>query len=436
MSHCKGRQSKIAITRLAAVVIIVAILAIVAAVGVAEYGMHGMGRGPASTTLTTSSSVTSSASSSVQSSVQTSVASSVTSSVTSSHVSSTFTTGILSVLISDPPHVPSNVSALYITYPSMFVHIQGVQGQDGWIQVSSSGSIQLLGAVNIGQTVASANVPAGTYDMIRFEVSSAIVTYDSHNYTAIVQDGNLTIHFTGPLTANPSQASALVVDMQPFVYNFGNSSNPSFVLKMGAISFPAPSGSVSSQMQNVGNRFQFQAGNTWFWQYRNNNYPNVNISNIRLTGSSLSATISDQGSQDVTINAITVTPLQQTASGGNGHGSGSGNGNGYGNGNSVNASTPDGLSGSAVFLVLPGGSLSPISRTQTGTPLNISSQIWGGQGYALRMGASVSLSYSGTIQLGLKMSSNTQPGNIVPGQQYLVSIVGDDSCANYVVTAS
>lgn len=106
---------------------------------------------------------------------------------------------------------------------------------------------------------------------------------------------------------------------------------------------------------------------------------------------------------------------------------------GYG----ANASTPNVLSGSAVFIILPNGTLNQLSRTQYNvTPLDITSLIWSRPGYSITRDLSVSLSYGGTIELSLRMSPNVQAGAIVAGQQYLVSILGDGVCANLEVTAS
>ena len=436
MSHYDNKRTpSFGISSLVAVGIVVIII-VAAGVGVYLYGFgHGSSTG---TGTSTSSSIQSSVQSSNESSIHTSTtSSSIQSSVQSSASSSTGTgshSGLLSILVSDPPHLPSNVSAVYISYPYMFVHTAGLPDGDGWVQVSSSGSIQLLGAVDLGQTVASASIPAGVYNMIRFNVSSAVVTYNGQNYTALVQNGNLTIHFISSLNVDPSQPSALVVDVQPFVYNFGTLSSPSFVLKPTALSFVVPVGSVTSQMQQIGNSYQFYANNTWFWRYRNAYYPNVNITGATLSSISLTVTIANPSNQTTTINAITVTAL---GTGSGGYGKGPGQGPGYGTGYGVNASTPNSLSTAAVFLILPNGTLTQLSRTQySGLPLNISSLIWGGSGFSISTGSSGTFSYNGSILLSLRMPMNAQPGEIVLGQQYLVTVVADGACANFVVTAS
>ena len=405
----KESRKKFGISNVAALVIVVIILA---AAGIAVYGVYG-GGGNATTTGTGTGSSNTNTSSGTGTGIGTANTTS-TKTITQR--------GLLSVLISDPPHLPEGVSALFITYPSMYVHVAGLPDGEGWTQVSSTGSIQLLGAVNIGQTVATASIPADEYNMIRFNVSFAVVTYNNQNYTAVVQNGNLTVHFIQALMIDPAQPRALIVDISPFVFNFGTSSNPSFVVKPSAISFCAPAGFATPQMQHIGNMFQFQASHTWFWQYRHSYNPDINMTSATLSNTSLSVSITNPSNQGVSINAITITSLQGTP---------------VMHGFMSNITMPGSLSGSAVFLVLSNGTLNQLTRPEYGDgPLDLSSMIWSNEGYSFASSASVSFSYIGTIQLSLRMPMNVQPGEIVSGQQYLISIVGDNACANYVVTAS
>ena len=59
-------------------------------------------------------------------------------------------------------------------------------------------------------------------------------------------------------------------------------------------------------------------------------------------------------------------------------------------------------------------------------------------GYNLTVGASGTLGYKGTITLGFNLAivQPLQTGqSIVPGQQYLVSVIGDEALASQVVVA-
>ena len=396
-----------------AAVILIAII-IVAAIG--AYGLSLMG---AATTVTKTSTSTVTTTVSGQPGVTVTTTKTVTSTVTTSGTA----TGVVSILVTDPPQVPNGVTSVHISYANMYLHIAGLPDGEGWISVSSSGSIELLGAVDVGQTVASTNIPAETYNQIRFNVTSAQVTFNGQNYSAIVQNGNLTIHLIGSLTIDPSQPSALIVDVQPFVFNFGSTNDPQFILKPSAFSFLVPPTSVTPQMQQLGYRYQIQSSYTWFWQNRQGYLPALNFTSASLSNVSLSAVVKNISNQTVMLRAIIVTPIQNTS---------------HGQPSPVNSTTgPSGYSGSAVFLVLQNGTLRQLTQQEYGTgPLNLATAIWGGVGYNLSASLSASLSYGGLIQLGLRLPPGTQVGVVTTGQQYVMTVVGDGATASVVVTAS
>lgn len=306
----KGTRKRLGMSNAVAITIVAIIIA-PAAIG--GYGVLGLGRGGGTGTSTGTGAA--SGTRTTTSTCTNDCTSTGTGIGTANTTQTASQIGLLSILISDPPHLPDNITAVFITYTNMFVHIADLPYGEGWVQVSSSGAIQLLVTVDLAQTVAIASVAAGVYNMIRFNVSSAVVTYNHQNYTALVQNGNLTINFIGSLTIDPSQPSALIVDVQPFVYNFGTLTNPFFVLKPTALSFIVPPSSVTPQMEHMGNMYQFYANNTWIWRYRNAYYPNINIASASLSGSSLEVTIANTSNQTVTINAITITAFQSTSGG-------------------------------------------------------------------------------------------------------------------------
>ena len=85
--------------------------------------------------------------------------------------------GTLAVLLTDPPTVPNGVTAVYATYSDVQVHVNGAGNLSGWYDLHSSGQINLMSVINIGQTIASTSVPTGNYDALRFNVTAAMVTY-------------------------------------------------------------------------------------------------------------------------------------------------------------------------------------------------------------------------------------------------------------------
>ena len=94
--------------------------------------------------------------------------------------------------------------------------------------------------------------------------------------------------------------------------------------------------------------------------------------------------------------------------------------------------------GSAVFAVLPNGTLVPL---QVAIPLtanvqsSVSADVFRTAGLNLSSGASAALSYSGPINLGF-LGPSVGKGSIVPHQQYLVTVIGTQAVASIVVVAT
>src|SRR5487761_177604 len=132
--------------------------------------------------------------------------------------SSTSGSGTMQLSMIDPPNVPGNVVAVYVNYSSIQVHEANAGNQSGWHNVTSSGTIDLMKIVSSSQVLGSANLPSGTYNIVRFNISSAVVTVNStsgtlQNFTASVPSG---INVKGGAT------SALLVDISPRVTYGGN----------------------------------------------------------------------------------------------------------------------------------------------------------------------------------------------------------------------
>jgi hypothetical protein len=105
------------------------------------------------------------------------------------------------------------------------------------------------------------------------------------------------------------------------------------------------------------------------------------------------------------------------------------------------ASVPSDMTGSAVFVILPNGTLvqfvprlhmaSPYVRTEN------QSSIVGfllTSGYNLTAGGTATFSYSGAITLGFGILTQAQP--VSQGNSYWITVIGDEAIASIEVTAS
>ena len=142
--------------------------------------------------------------------------------------SGSFGSGTLQLSMIDPPNAPGNVTGVYINYTSIKVHVANAGNQSGWYNVTSSGSIDLMKIVNSSKVLGSAKLPNGTYNIVRFNITSAVVTVQNsstgadQNFTANVPSGMVQSVITGGVNVRANTTSALLVNITPKVTYGGN----------------------------------------------------------------------------------------------------------------------------------------------------------------------------------------------------------------------
>jgi len=336
-------------------------------------------------------------------------------------------TGSLSILLTDPPVIPTGVTDVYVSYSDIMVHVSNAGNQTGWYPVNSQGTIELLGSVNVSQTLASVSVASGDYNLVRFNLTSAKVTYNGVNYTAFVPSAELTVRIVGGVEVNSSKPSAAIIDLQTTVVNIGSHSDPEFMIRPVVRAYPVPSGQVTTGMEQQGFR-QGLNGLAW-WRLLSERYTaNLQITTASLTAGSLSLTVKNTGNLSTILGLVTVSPLTVFLGGGNGR---------------LDRHLPDSLLGSANFVILSNGSLVPLrdilaqvisARGGGESAKSVYESILGTAGYNLTKGSSATFTYTGQI-FTAAIFKGSEPGSIVSGQQYTITILGTQAVASTVVTA-
>jgi uncharacterized protein DUF4382 len=314
--------------------------------------------------------------------------------------------GVLSVLLTDPPAVPNGVTAVYVTYSGIQVHAIG-PNDSGWVSFPGQGTIDTLKLVNLSQTISSGSLPSLTYNMVRFEITKVTVTYLGANYSAAIASGKLVVPIVGGVKVSSSNPAAALVDIQPTVLNLGNQSNPSFTIATGARALQVPSDEVSDSMRDVGNRFSLQ-GHMWFQDFSRHNSANLTLSGLTLSASSFSFSAANTGSDAVTLRMVILTPAGQNQNGDSGMGM---------------FSSP--MGNSAIFVVQSDGSLKLVS----GSP-EMEMPMLAASTYTIAGGASHSFTFTGTITTILGKHA------ISSGTEYNVILFGSGILATQTVTAS
>jgi Domain of unknown function (DUF4382) len=328
--------------------------------------------------------------------------------------------GSLSVLLTDPPNVPAGVTAVYVNYANLQAHVSDAGNSSGWTTIQSAGSIELLSTVNVSQTLSSANISSGTYNFLRFNITSAMVTYNGQNYTAFVPSAELKVPIVGGVKVNDSSASAAIIDISPTVLNIGSQSNVEFIIRPVAVAYPVPSSGVTTQVREHGYRMSL-GGLSWWAQIEQRYTANLTISSASLTSTSLNVSVTNTGGGNTSLRLVTVSPLVSGFMAGEMH-----------------DRVPTGIGSSAVFVVLSNGSLVQIQgfmhamEPDTGS---VYGALFNATGFLLAPGDSATFSYNGTITFGfLGLFLGQSSGGPVSGQQYLVTVIGDQSLASFVVT--
>jgi hypothetical protein len=150
--------------------------------------------------------------------------------------------GLLYVSMIDPPDAPKNVTHVYIDYSSIQVHdIVFASNKTGWYNVTAKGTIDLMSVVNESKILGGANLPAGTFNIVRFNITSAIVTVSSSsginkNFTAMVPNGRVQVTIVGGITVKTGQVANLLIDISPKVVQIGQGR---FMLVPAATARPA-----------------------------------------------------------------------------------------------------------------------------------------------------------------------------------------------------
>jgi hypothetical protein len=313
--------------------------------------------------------------------------------------------GTLAVLLTDPPTVPNGTTHVYITYSNLAVHVSGESNDTGWHLLNSQGQVDLMGIINVTQTIASVNITSGVFDAMEFNISSATVTFNGANYTAdlVYQRHYLYVPITGGITILNGQTSAAVLDLTPTILLLGTPASPTFAFIPDARAYTIPAQSIPTPALKVGETEHVE-NTRWFQTLVHSS--KFQITAVALTPSSLSVSVTNTGNSSLVFRLVGV--ISSVSLGG-------------GNRPSTMMGT---ASMSDIFVVQNNASLVPISSTSRG---QISDMISDG-GYLLPAHASVTFTYSGNILINrLQIGASSQA--VIPGNRYVVTVTASSFMA-------
>ncbi len=160
--------------------------------------------------------------------------------------------GSLTIQLTDPPIVPTGTTALLVTYDGVELHQSGATNVSGFSKFPASGTVNLMNLTNFTQTVAVVEAQANqSFDMVRFDISSARIVVDNTTYNVTVPGGSVLAKMNANL--NSSAHSGVLVDLTPTVVQIYSNTNQSFFIMVpSAKAIVIGKGSVSLAGGRVG----------------------------------------------------------------------------------------------------------------------------------------------------------------------------------------
>jgi len=131
--------------------------------------------------------------------------------------------GVLEVKVTDPPSEWGEVAQIYLNFSSVEIHRAQQDNESGWTRVIDKSTwINLTRTLDFNQTIGLKNLQAGNYNLIRFEISEAVVTVAGANHTSLVPSGMITVSITqGGIRINTGQTAAVLIELNVKVEDSG-----------------------------------------------------------------------------------------------------------------------------------------------------------------------------------------------------------------------
>jgi DNA-binding transcriptional ArsR family regulator len=121
----------------------------------------------------------------------------------------------LSILLTDPPHVPLGTQSLNITYSSLEVRAS-TANSSSWIPVNANGTLDLMSLVNLSTLMASVPIPVNTIiDMAAFNITKATIEINNESYPVDVPENRIIANVS--MSGRFNGSSGLLFDLSPTI---------------------------------------------------------------------------------------------------------------------------------------------------------------------------------------------------------------------------
>lgn len=126
-------------------------------------------------------------------------------------------TGVVRLLITDPPDYSDNVTSITITFSQIALNRVDSEGNEGWvILTNASTTIDLMKIIDVNASLGNFEVPVGNYTQIRFMASNATAVINNETVQLTIPSGSQTglkVHFKGPLLISSNIVATITIDI-------------------------------------------------------------------------------------------------------------------------------------------------------------------------------------------------------------------------------
>ena len=135
----------------------------------------------------------------------------------------------LTVQLTDPPHVPANTTALILNYTSISVNTLSPNDTQSWVNISSSGSVDLMSLINTSEILGNIKLKSGyKLEGVVLNAKNANIIIGNQTYPVIMLNNK--VYATVPQNSFINSNSSVLIDFSPTVSNIYTNNATVFIM--------------------------------------------------------------------------------------------------------------------------------------------------------------------------------------------------------------
>lgn len=214
-------------------------------------------------------------------------------------------TGTMATLLTDPSVLPPGVSALWASYSDIEAHTL-VGNASVWVTIAGAGSVNLLALQTQSVTLGSAKVSSGSFDRIRFDLTSVTLNFYGTNSSVYIQNPQLVSPLPqSGLQVNANSSVGVLIELATTVLPYQDGSKISFILTPSASSTVIPSSHWNESLAKIGATLNLST-QTWFKPTQGSLGSNLTRLIAEISPTTLLVALQNVGNTSITLSSLMV----------------------------------------------------------------------------------------------------------------------------------